>query len=284
LNISQTNVAISYEENLNKLIKESLWEYGAIIIWKTIILFCYEKMFQIFSLGLLNQKFLDNLKSHNKDCINCFSFNCLEDSFIANNLHFIWKNLDDNYKNSFTALLYERNSLSHVNEYIYSEIKFMAYFEKSLELLNYLESLHLKYLPKIIKFAISNNYFPNLCEKEISKLLELAKKYTVVLIFLIKLIPQKLISDDTIETLKENAIELFTNSKTFDGAYYNGSNLIIPLLPFFKKEDYLTILNGTFKNQEKNIVNQIIHAGRIETIFMSLYNQSSNNEPEINNE
>lgn len=283
-NISQTNIATTYEQNLNKSIKENLWEYGVINIWKTIVLFCYEKMFQIFTLGSLNQKFLDSLTSRNKDCINCFSFNCIEDSFIGNNLQFIWKNLDDNYKNSFTALLNERNSLSHVNQYEFSEIKFMAYFEKSLELLNYLEGLHLKYLPRVIKFASTNNYFPNLCEKEINELLELSKKYTVVLIFLITLIPQKLISDDIIEILKENAIKLFTNSTTFDGAYYNGSNLIIPLLPFFKMEDYLSILIGTFKNQERNTVNQIIHAGGIETIFMSLYNQSSNNEPEISND
>lgn len=280
-NISQTSIAIAYEQNLNKSIKENLWEYGVINIWKTIVLFCYEKMFQIHTLGLLNQKFLDSIESRNRDCINCFSFNCIEDSFIGNNLQFIWKNLDDNYKNIFTALLNERNSLSHVNQYEFSEVKFMSYFEKSLELLNYLQSLHLKYLPKVVRFADDNKYFPNLCEKEINRLLELSSKYTLVLKFLITLIPQKLISDDNVQVLKERAMKLFTNSNTFDGAYLNGVNLIIPLLPFFKKEDYLIILKSTFKNQEGNTVNQIIHAGRIETIYMSLYYQSSNNEPEL---
>lgn len=283
-NISSSDLSDIYKKQLVISIKNNLWEYGVIVIWKSIILFCYEKLFQLNTLNLLHENFKESLLNHNKDCVNCFSFNCIKDKYIGDNLSFIWRNVDQNYQNMFSSLLYERNSLSHVNEYSYSEVKFMAYFEKSLELLNYLESLHLKYLPKIIKFASANNYFPNLSEKEISKLLELAKKYTVVLIFLITLIPQKLISDDIIETLKENAIKLFTDSMTFDGAYYNGSNLIIPLLPFFKKEDYLTILNCTFKNQEKNSINQIIHAGRIETIFMSLYNQSSNNEPEINNE
>jgi hypothetical protein len=284
LNLSQTNIALSYENNLNKSIKNDLWEYGVLIIWKTIILFCYEKMFQIFTLGLLNQKFIDNLKSHNRDCINCFSFNCLEDKFIGDNLHYIWKNLDKNFQNIFKDLLNERNSLSHVNEYEYSEVKFMAYFEKSLELLDYLEKLHLMNIDEIVNFIIKNNYFPNLCEKEIKKLLVLSERNNQILVFLISLIPKKIINDDIIDRLKKIAIDKFTNSSSFYDAYFNGLNFIIPILPFLNKEDFLSILNLTFDNQKKYPINQIIHANKIDEIFINLYNKSFNNEPEILND
>src|SRR5260221_1775565 len=123
-NVSSTSLSLSYKYSLDKAIANELWEFGVTVIWKFVILFFYEKLYQIFLIGKLHEDFKNSLESRKRDCHTCFSFNCLEDDYLFTKMDFIWRNLDCNYKNIFRRLLDERNSLSHVNEYPYSEIKF----------------------------------------------------------------------------------------------------------------------------------------------------------------
>jgi hypothetical protein len=127
-NLSPCNFNSYYEENLRNAIENDLWEYGVILIWKSVIVFCYEKMFQLNKLGLLNQNILDSLKTANKDCLDIFSFNHIKDNKLGDDLSLVFRNLDQNFQNSFRALLDERNSMSHVNSYPYSKTKFNDFF------------------------------------------------------------------------------------------------------------------------------------------------------------
>lgn len=278
LNVSSTDISLSYKYSLDKAISNKLWEFGVTVIWKFIILFFYEKLYQIFLLGLLHGDFINVLESHKRDCHSCYSFNCLEDTKIYEKMDYIWRNLDANYKNIFRRLLDERNSLSHVNEYPYSEVKFMAYAEDSLNLLNYLQKLHLQLnLEKTHKHIHERGCFSYLSATEIEGLLKKWVSDTEVLIYLTSLIPLGQIQDDWIIKIKETAIEQFTTAGSLAGARIKGLKLTKPLVPYFEKKDFIKILTTLITNEN----GQVLHSGGIEEVFLTMYLESTNNYPDF---
>ena len=280
-NISISDLSEYYKSALNTSIKHELWEYCVTIIWKMVILFFYEKLFQINYLQLLNTDIQNNLDSKNRDCISPLSFNCLKDKTLCDKMPYIWRNLDVNYQNSCRSLLDERNSLSHVNEYPYSEIKFKAYLEKSVELLDYLQNLHLSYSSKTVEVIRSTKQFPNLSSNEINNILDSLVNDIDLIAYFSTLTSQGKLNDQQIDITKEKAIKVFVASSSFDSAYENGMQLIMPIASQFNKDDYSLILEKVFTEQKKNKVNQILPAGRIEEIFEKLYTESINTYPNI---
>src|SRR3990167_6560096 len=173
LKVSSSSLSLNYKSSLDKAISNELWEFSVTVIWKFVILFFYEKLYQIFLLGQLHEDFQKALDVRRKDCHTCFSFNCLEDDYTFQKMDYIWRNVNANYKNIFRRLLDERNSLSHVNEYPHSETQFKAYAENSLILIDYLQKLHLQLnFEAICHYIQTNSNFLYLSSFELKEILK----------------------------------------------------------------------------------------------------------------
>ena len=281
LTVSSTNLSLSYKYSLDKAITNKLWEFGVTVIWKFVILFFYEKLYQSFLLGQLHQDFINSLEGRKRDCHNCFSFNCFEDDYLFQKMDCIWRNLDGNYKNIFRRLLDERNSLSHVNEYPYSEVKFRAYAEDSLNLVNYLQKLHIQLnLEKTHKYLHTHDSFLYLSALEIEESIKKWSSDTELLIYLTSLIPLGQIQDNWIVKIKDVAIEQFVTATSFDGARIKGLKLIKPLVPYFEKSDFSKVIGGLIEKDNR----QVLFAGGIEEAFVAMYVECVNNFPDLEEE
>ena len=86
-------------------------------------------------------------------------------------------------------------------------------------------------------------------------------------------VPQKtkLMSALTSSIFKEEAIDLFCHSMSYDTAEYRGNNLIAPLSALFTIEEVKQILDGACNNQGSHGYNQILNAGSIESFFIQFY-------------
>ncbi|WP_420209466.1 hypothetical protein [Candidatus Electronema sp. JC] len=71
-------------------------------------------------------------------------------------------------------------------------------------------------------------------------------------------------------TLKEIAIRLFMTSGSFDSAYKNGVDFLLPHIKYFENSDIEILFDGILKNRAGRI-NQILHAGGMDIIFCQLY-------------
>ena len=78
------------------------------------------------------------------------------------------------------------------------------------------------------------------------------------------------------EALKEDAIKSFITSGSFDSAYSNGINILLPHARFFDDSDLELVLDGVFSHQ-KGYHNQILNAGRIDRVFSELYKTTKGN-------
>ncbi len=281
LNVSSTDLSLNYKYSLDKAISNELWEFGVTVIWKFVVLFFYEKLFQLHLLDQLHQNFINELDKHRQDCHNCFSFNCMRDDDLFKNMNLIWRNVDGNFRNLFKRLLFERNSLSHVNEYPHSENKFWVYGEDALNLLNYLQSLHLQLnLEKTHEHIHAHGDFSYLSALEIEQLLNKWVSDTELLIYLTSLIPLGQIQDDWIKKIKDVAIEQFTTAGSFAGARIKGLKLIKPLVPYFEKTDFSKIIGTLIKVDNR----QVLLAGGIEEVFTAMYVECVNNFPDLEEE
>lgn len=80
----------------------------------------------------------------------------------------------------------------------------------------------------------------------------------------------KIVSSKPSAILKNHAINLFKESKSFDSAEYIGLNIILPHSEHFTDEDMNEVFNGAFENENWGI-NQILNAGSIGIFFEKFY-------------
>ncbi len=71
--------------------------------------------------------------------------------------------------------------------------------------------------------------------------------------------------------LKDIAINMFSQSLSFDSAEYRGNKLLLPLSASFNDSDLQKILEGSLENTGSYGINQILNAGAIESFFSGLY-------------
>ena len=67
------------------------------------------------------------------------------------------------------------------------------------------------------------------------------------------------------------AIETFVNSGSFDSAYRNGVQALLPSAKFFDETQLKKILDGSLTNNHLSRINQILNAGGMESVFVDLY-------------
>jgi hypothetical protein len=81
-------------------------------------------------------------------------------------------------------------------------------------------------------------------------------------------------------TLKDKAIEMFSNSGSYAAAYDNGKNILLPHAPHFDLSDLNKVFEGTINNK----YNQIIPASGIDNVFIELYKATKNRFSHDNSE
>ena len=74
---------------------------------------------------------------------------------------------------------------------------------------------------------------------------------------------------------KEIAITLFTESQSFDSAYINGNNYLIPYIHYLTDEE-LKVLFEKIKDNSSYSINQILHAHGMDGIFCEIYEITKN--------
>jgi hypothetical protein len=79
---------------------------------------------------------------------------------------------------------------------------------------------------------------------------------------------------------KGKAIELFVSSGSFNSAQDRGQSLLLPNADFFNEDDIKSILDGSLENRRFANINQIMHAGGIDSVFAELFNKTYARIPE----
>ncbi|RXE87251.1 hypothetical protein DRB05_08125 [Pseudoalteromonas sp. A757] len=77
-------------------------------------------------------------------------------------------------------------------------------------------------------------------------------------------------------SLKDQALKYFCDSGSFNSAYTNGINILIPYAQFITDKDLEQLFEGILANKTWNI-NQILNAGGIEEVLCTLYKKSKGN-------
>ncbi len=276
---SYVNNSNKYRSKLETSIQNQLWEYATVLVWKTTILFIYEKLFQINSLKQpLPDAFNRQLQNQNIQNYSCFGFCCIDDENIHTNLQKVWNNLENNYKISFKGLLDKRNSLSHVNKYedAYNEIWFRSYFEEALNLIKYIHELHLfQYGSQIYDDIRKNVVVQYVSEKEIYYFID-DKRFDNNVIFDFALNSDLNLTSDRITFLiKAHCIDSFLKSNTFDLAYTNG-NRVLKIMPYLTEDDVKHILKDIYNSQKTGNSNQILNANKMEDVILTLFDNTIN--------
>lgn len=269
-----------YRTKLEISINNGLWECATVLVWKTTILFVYEKMFQKKILGgELPDHIKNTFRDINVTCTSCYDFHHIKDEKIADNLNRIWQDVESNFKNSFTTLLGERNSLSHVNRYedTFNEQWFRTYFEKALSLLKYFQGLNNIQLSQSIYTSISSgNPIQYISEQDINYLFSKDQfDDSAIINHLLDFISILDYSDTLKSRIKENAINSYLDSSSFANALTNGKRLL-KLANFFNEADVRKILTKIFTRQ--GTPNQIVGSGEMETVFLELFDKTVNIE------
>jgi len=74
--------------------------------------------------------------------------------------------------------------------------------------------------------------------------------------------------------LKDKAIDIFSQSLSFDSAEYRGSKLLLPISESFNDSDLQRIFTGALENTGSYGINQILNAGAIGAFFSGLYSET----------
>lgn len=88
----------------------------------------------------------------------------------------------------------------------------------------------------------------------------------------------KLMSDLPSILLKEQAISLFSDSRSFDAAEFRGINMILPLCDKLEEADMKSIFSGALNNTGSFGINQILNAGSIGYFLSQLYAETKSSQ------
>lgn len=261
-----------YYIRLKKSLEQEFWDYSAILLWKTVVLFLYEKVFQIYQVNNKNNPdfICSVLTNSHSTCENCYSYRGVKDQVLLDNIKKLWKNVDQNHIGNMTSLLNDRNGLSHVNEYEenYNKIWFDAHYTKMIIALRHIQKLHESQI---------------LTDFDVTKKIKYLSENDFIFLYASKVIEENILFDfylDNYERLfvnfgfivKERLIYLFVTSSSFATAYENGKKLL--RISSFAIEDLSNIFIGVFRFQEENKINQVLKANDIDEIFEELFSKT----------
>lgn len=86
----------------------------------------------------------------------------------------------------------------------------------------------------------------------------------------------KLIASNPSHIYKNQAINVFIESLSFDSAEFRGNSLLVPMASKLDVDDIKLIFKGALENTGSYGMNQILNAGSIELFFSRLYTETKN--------
>lgn len=221
-----------YESQFLRAVDNELFDFAVILIWKTFMLFLYEKIYQISRL-IGNKVFLqkwqgrfNNKKPKNYKKENLYWPNEENDDIILSFLGTLYF-IDSNFITRLRNRKRERDIASHVSELEFKEIQIEPYLSDLLEVVEKIQQCHIK------------EYFKDI--EEVDKFLEI----------------------DTSQKDKEKflyrLIENLRNASSFNSAQ-KYENDILKLKNSLAVDHIEKILDGVFENPQPYGINQILEA------------------------
>lgn len=289
-----------YEQKLYKATKNELYDAAIIYAWNIFMLFVYEKVWQIREIEKLDEAtkfqtdkhFLVLAKNKPDDYFdgNLFSLNKLsenkqgEDAVIGR-LKEVYFGVDQQIFRETQQVLQKRNTAAHINS-IDIEAEDLQYTLRELiKIIKAIQDDHKRHLQAIFDNLEKNKrwYLSNEDMRHIDDMFSSNDIDRLQYMHIAKLVSQQEFAQDTVNNIKQNAINYFLQSNNWNTAYENASLLIKPLINHLDKDDIKKILVEVF-DKRGHEYNQILQAGKIEDIFWELYQLSSNNFPILEKE
>lgn len=285
-----------YEQKLKKASENELYDAAIIYAWNIFMLFVYEKIYQIREVEKIagtpyktDTIFLSLTKNKPNDFFdgNLFTLNKLheygqgEDAIIGK-LKEVYKGVDQQVFKETQQILQKRNTAAHVNSIDLRESHLDYILQELIKTSEAIQNDH----KKIIK-----NVFQNLEQRDIWHISEqdLTEINTLFAsercdkskyVYIVKLMSKQEFPTHCIQEIKENAIQYFLNSGSWDSAVANGSDILMPLVKHLDEDDVKTLLVEVF-DKRGNTYNQILDAGGMDSVFLKLFDESINTFPKL---
>lgn len=291
----------NYKQNLVKVVESELYDATIIYAWNIFMLFIFEKVWQLreiekcedgdsfvtdgIFLSLINVGRPSDKAADYFDG-NLFSLNKLhqnnqgEDKIIGK-LKDVFRGVDQQFFKEAQQILQKRNTCAHVNSVNLPADDLNYVLGKLTDIVQEIQNDHERKMPNFFEHITDVNEW-YLSELDIAKIHELFDqdkegdicKYRGVT----QLVKTQDFSSIAVDEIKKRAIRYFLRSYSYQSAYGNGVDMILPILQFLDEDDIKQILTGVFV---ENTYNQILDARKIEDIFWELYQLSSNNFPNL---
>jgi len=233
-----------YREQFIKSIKDGLFDFSIILIWKTFILFAYEKIYQIAHqigdnvfLQKWESKFDKKPKNYKKENIYWCNEEHDGENKIIQFLGVIYK-IDSNFIKQLNILKNKRDIAAHVSELEFTEEDVDNYLFEMLRVIEKLQNCH------------AEEYWKNFSAEDIGKLM--------------KLLP----SSQDLETFIENLIDSLAQASTFRTAE-DYEKRILQLKSYLTENQIAKILEIVFDNPYS--INQVLEAGGTRSFLRQLY-------------
>lgn len=231
-----------YSRQLLYSIKHHLFDYSIILIWKTFILFLYEKIYQIPEENILkawkNKFKKETIPGFKKD--NLYWPNNNDDKVIIHLFYEIY-DIDNNVLKTAESLSQKRDTAAHVSDIQYSLNDVDNYIDDVLMLCEKFQKCHLKILDQT--------------EIDSLDLIIISHRY----------------SKYDIGYLLSNLIKVFGKSSSFKESTSRRTK-IIALKDYLTRDQIATIIKETIKNSQDHPCHQIIEAGGANIFLQEIYN------------
>lgn len=295
-----------YEQKLQKSAEHELYDAAIIYAWNIFMLFVYEKVWQIRELEKLNEDtkfqtdkkaFLVKINPNNPDkfpddffdghlCnLNKLHTENKGEDFIIARLVDVYPNIDQQYFKKAQKILKSRHDGAHINEIQQDENDLSNVLRELTQVIEKIQEAHNQHLRSIFDNLEKNKqwYLSNEDMRYIDTIFSSGDIDKSQYVHIAELVSRQEFTQDTISNIKQNAIDYFLQSNNWNTAHENALLLIKPLINYLDEEDVKRILKGVFDKRE-HVYNQILQAGNIEDIFWELYQLSSNNFPDLEND
>ncbi len=289
-----------YEQKLKKATEHELYDAAIIYAWSIFMLFIFEKVWQLREIercedgdsfltdGIFLQ-LINKGKPSDKPADyfdgSLFSLNKLQENNqgedkIIGKLKDVFRGVDQQFFKEAQQILQKRHTSAHVNSVNLSIDELNYVLGKLIGIAQEIQNDHERKMPKVFEYLDTVNEW-HLSEFDMVKVHELFDqdqtddicKYRSVT----RLVKIQDFSSASVDEIKERAIKYFLKSYSYQSAYDNGVEMILPILQFLDEDDIKQILTGVFEN----VRNQILDARKIEDIFWELYQLSSNSFPDL---
>lgn len=242
-----------YDKQLMLSIRNGLFDFSIILIWKIFIIFLYEKLYQVPSDEILvawESKYGEKKKPKGFKKGNLFWPNNIDDDEVINFLYELY-DIDKNILKIATPLSVKRNSAAHVSDVEFDLGGVDRFLDEILILCKKIQEAHKEYLATIDIMEIDT------------------------------MLVSKKMSHKDIEALVNRIIISLKNSSSFNESTQIRRK-IINLKNHLSRDDIKSILDSIKENSYGALYHQILEASGAESFIKELYETFNEPSPEWN--